>query len=354
MEVLRGEIAMAARTHAKVRLLGETGVGKEVVAGLIHAQGARATRPFVAVNCSGIPETLLESELFGHVRGSFTGAVRDKIGLIQQAHRGTLFLDELGEMSLRMQAVLLRFTETGEVQRVGAESGASRTDVRLITATNRDLRTQIAAGTFREDLYYRLNVIQITVPPLRERGDDIVLLLKHYLSHAAQTHGLPTPILTPDAAQLLVAYAWPGNVRELRNLTERLAVRDGSGPVRPEDLPAEILDGPVTPSIAAAPTRSVEFTHLPAVAPTGGSERAEDLWNRLQAGEDFWTVVRQGFAARAITREEVVTLIDRGLRKTRGSYRRMLPLFNLRPQDYKRFHAFLYQHRGVSVPEGVE
>jgi transcriptional regulator with GAF, ATPase, and Fis domain len=351
MRTLRDSVAMAARSSGKVLILGETGVGKEVVARLIHQQGARARRPLVAVNCSGIPETLLESELFGHVRGSFTGAVRDKGGLIQQAHRGTLFLDELGEMSLRMQAVLLRFTETGEVQRVGAESGASRTDVRLITATNRDLRAQIAAGAFREDLYYRLNVIQIKVPPLRARGDDIMLLLKHYLSHAAQTHGLPTPILTPDAAQLLVAYAWPGNVRELRNITERLAVRDGSGPVRPEDLPAEILDGPVTPSIAAAPVRSVEFTHSPAVAIAGGSERVEDLWSRLQAGEDFWTVVRQGFVAQAITREELVTLIDRGLRETGGSYRRMLPLFNLRPEDYKRFHGFLYQQR-CNLPVG--
>ena len=173
-------------------------------------ESARAGRPFVPVNCSGIPETLLESELFGHMRGSFTGAFRDKVGLVERAHRGTLFLDELGEMSLRMQAVLLRFTETGEVQRVGSESGTMRTDARLITATNRDLRARIADGTFREDLYYRLNVIQVRIPPLRERGEDVLLLLDHYLGHAAAAHGLPTPTLTPDAAQLLLAYylAW--------------------------------------------------------------------------------------------------------------------------------------------------
>jgi len=166
---LRRSIEMAARSSAKVLILGETGVGKEVVARSIHDESARRGRPFVAVNCSGIPETLLESELFGHVRGSFTGAYRDKPGVIRQAHGGTLFLDELGEMSPRMQAVLLRFTESGEMHPVGADAPAPPSDVRLITATNRDLRAQIEGGTFRQDLYYRLNVIEIRVLPLRER-----------------------------------------------------------------------------------------------------------------------------------------------------------------------------------------
>jgi DNA-binding NtrC family response regulator len=248
MSDLRREIAAAARTHAKVLIVGETGVGKEVVARLIHAQSARSTRPFVAVNCSGIPETLLASELFGHMRGSFTGAYRDKIGLVRQADRGTLFLDELGEMSLPMQAALLRFTETGEIQPVGADAPAGRTDVRLVTATNRDLRTQIEAGAFREDLFYRLNVIQIRVPALRERGDDILLLVRHYLAEASQAHGLRVPDLTPDTEQLLVAYPWPGNVRELKNTTERLVLRD-SGVIGVEDLPREIREpggAPVT------------------------------------------------------------------------------------------------------------
>src|SRR5262247_3038170 len=174
---LRQEIDAAARTDAKVLVLGETGAGKEVVARLIHEQSARAARTFVAVNCSGIPETLLESELFGHTRGSFTGAYRDKPGLVRQADRGTLFLDELGEMSLRMQSVLLRFAETGEVQTIGVDGVTSRADVRLITATNRDLRERISAGLFREDLYFRLNIIQIHVPSLRERPEDVMLLL---------------------------------------------------------------------------------------------------------------------------------------------------------------------------------
>src|SRR5215510_4097253 len=168
------DVALIGESPAILAISGETGVGKEVVARLVHQTGARRPRRFVAVNCSGIPETLLESELFGHTRGSFTGAYRDKPGLVRLADNGTLFLDELGEMSLRMQAVLLRFAETGEVQPVGADGPTGRTDVRLITATHRDLRTQIDTGAFREDLYYRLNVIQIRVPPLRERAEDVL------------------------------------------------------------------------------------------------------------------------------------------------------------------------------------
>src|SRR5260221_3339874 len=186
---LRREVLEAARTHAKVLILGETGVGKEVVAHLIHRNSPRQNRTFVALNCSGIPETLLESELFGHVRGSFTGAYRDKPGLVRQAEGGTLFLDELGEMSLRMQAVLLRFTETGEIQPVGADRPGGRANVRLITATNRDLRAQIVDGKFREDLYYRLNVIQLRIPPVRERAEDVPLLLRHFPARASETHG---------------------------------------------------------------------------------------------------------------------------------------------------------------------
>ena len=305
IRAVRDEITCAARTQAKVLILGETGVGKEVVARLIHAHSARRDRAFIAVNCSGVPETLLESELFGHVRGSFTGAFRDKTGLVQQADRGTLFLDELGEMSLRMQAVLLRFTETGEVQRVGADSGVTRTDVRLITATHRDLRAQIAAGAFREDLFYRLNVMQIHVPPLRERGDDILRLLEHYVDRTAQAHGLPQPTLTPDAAQLLLAYAWPGNVRELRNVTERLVVQDLARPLTPDDLPREIRGTQATRTAGVAAA-----SRNPAGPPVGtldgvAAERVQRLWGRMQAGEDFWAVVHQPFKARALTRADL-------------------------------------------------
>jgi len=338
---LRDDIAAAARTHAKVLILGDTGTGKEVVARLLHAQSPRRARPFVAVNCSGIPETLLESELFGHTRGSFTGAVRDKLGLVRQADRGTLFLDELGEMSLRMQAVLLRFTETGEIQPVGAEGPTGHTDVRLITATNRDLRQRITDGAFREDLYYRLNVIQIRIPPLRERGNDVLLLLDYYLERAAQSHRLRHPTLTPDAAESLLAYQWPGNVRELRNVAERLVLQDRVGPVTPEALPLEIRGRSAAGPARAqqAPAGHAEATPVPA------SAAADALWQRMDAGEDFWAVVGQAFKARELTRADLTALIDRGLTETRGSYRALLALFNLPEGDYKRFHAFLYQQR---------
>ncbi|NOT26081.1 MAG: sigma-54-dependent Fis family transcriptional regulator [Acidobacteria bacterium] len=339
---VREAIASAARTNAKVLILGETGVGKEVVAQLIHAQSARASRPFIAVNCSGIPETLLESELFGHSRGSFTGAYRDKVGLVRQADRGTLFLDELGEMSLRMQAVLLRFAETGEVQAVGSDQPGGRADVRLITATNRDLRAQIEAGAFREDLYYRLNVIQIQVPPLRERGNDILTLFDHYLDHASHTHGLPKPTLTPDAAQQLLTYAWPGNVRELRNVTERVVLRNRTRPLTPEDLPLEMRGGHTAP----ATTVSVSPSSTESPAPREArSDRVQQLWDRMQVGEDFWAVVREAFRARELTRGELAALVDRGLQETRGSYRALLKIFRLPPSDYKRLHAFLYQQQ---------
>jgi len=350
---LRREIEAAARTDAKVLVLGETGAGKEVVARLIHEHSSRVARAFVAVNCSGIPETLLESELFGHARGSFTGAYRDKPGLVRQADRGTLFLDELGEMSLRMQAVLLRFAETGEIQTIGVDGVTGRSDVRLITATNRNLRERIDAGVFREDLYFRLNIIQIHVPPLRERAEDVLLLLQHYLRRAADTHRLHCPELTADAEQLLVAYGWPGNVRELKNLAERLVVREWDRAITADDLPIEIRGGRET-----APTVSVpNVSFVPdqnATAPRRidrGSGTADRLWERLIAGESFWTVVHQQFKAHELTRDDLAALIHRGLEHTRGSYRALLGVFGLPPTDYKRFHAFLYQ-QNCNLPVG--
>src|SRR5688572_22004142 len=348
---LNQEIAKAARTQAKVLILGETGVGKEVVARRIHAESVRRSRAFVAVNCSGIPETLLESELFGHVRGSFTGAFRDKPGLIEQAGRGTLFLDELGEMSLRMQAALLRFTETGEIQRVGGEGRAAVTDVRLITATNRDLRDRIAAGAFREDLFYRLNVIEIRIPPLRERGDDVLLLVQHYLNRASTAHALPCPELTRDAAQVLATYRWPGNVREVRNITERLVLHGSSHAVTVDDLPAEIrgegarrvTTSQRAVSLDASVSDGFEQGRGPDIATP--SPAVDELWDRMAAGGDFWQVVYQRFKAREVTRGMLAALIDRGLQETTGSYRALLAVFNLPPTDYKRFHAFLYQQR---------
>ena len=344
-ELLRREMASAARTQAKVLILGETGSGKEVVARLIHAQGARSARPFVAVNCSGIPETLLESELFGHVRGSFTGAYRDKVGLVRQADRGTLFLDELGEMSLRMQATLLRFAETGEIQPVGADSITGRTDVRLIAATNRDLQARVRDGAFREDLYYRLNVIQIWVPPLRERREDIILLLEHYLARAGAAHGVACPHLTAGAEDVMTSYAWPGNVRELKNVAERLVVADRGRPLTPDDLPRELRGVSTTARSSSIPAAAMPNPAPEAPSVSATSETALRLRERMRAGEDFWQSVYHGFKAREFTRTDLANLIDLGLRETNGSYRALLGVFNLPPTDYRRFHAFLYQQR---------
>lgn len=344
---LRRSIAMAARSSAKVLILGETGVGKEVVARSIHEESARRGRSFVAVNCSGIPETLLESELFGHVRGSFTGAYRDKPGVIRQAHGGTLFLDELGEMSPRMQAVLLRFTESGEMHPVGADSPAPPSDVRLITATNRDLRAQIEGGNFRQDLYYRLNVIEIRVLPLRERRDDVTVLLRHYLDFAAEMHNTARPELTASAEAALVEYSWPGNVRELKNIAERLALGDWRRPIEADDLPFEVRANG-KPVVSTMPRDERTLTRTA----DHQSAALARLFDRFAAGEDFWTVVYQPFKARELTRQDLVDLIDAGLRRTAGSYRELLAVFNLPATQYKRFHAFLYQHN-CNLPVGT-
>src|SRR5512146_2412206 len=186
---LKQEIERIARSDAKVLVTGESGTGKELVALAIHTRSPRAERPFIPVNCAGLPETLLESELFGHVRGSFTGAYRDKPGKLEIAHMGTAFLDEVGEMTLRMQGLLLRFLETGELQKVGADGGGRHVNVRVIAATNRNLRDMIAQGTFREDLFYRLNVIHLEVPPLRDRREDIPVLVEHFMQTFTRDSG---------------------------------------------------------------------------------------------------------------------------------------------------------------------
>src|SRR5580765_556906 len=236
---LKSEIGRVARSDAKVLVTGESGSGKELVAQSIHNESARADKAFVAVNCAGLPETLLESELFGHVRGSFTGAYRDKMGKLEMADSGTVFLDEIGEMTLRMQGLLLRFLETGELQKVGADHVTRRMNVRVVAATNRNLREMIGQGFFREDLFYRLNVIHLSVPPLRERKEDIPELAMHFLG-AFSRNGDGARAVSPEAMALLVAYSWPGNVRELQNVIERIAVNGGTEPIQPEDLPLEL------------------------------------------------------------------------------------------------------------------
>src|SRR6188768_1349828 len=199
---LQHEVERVARSDAKVLITGESGSGKEIVARTVHSRGPRAQNVFAPVNCAGLPETLLESELFGHVKGSFTGAYRDKPGKLETAHLGTAFLDEVGEMTLRMQGLLLRFLETGEIQKVGQEGSGRHLNVRVIAATNRDLRDMVKQGSFREDLFYRLNVIHIVVPPLRERREDIPLLVSLFLQQFATQNRSTITGVSPDALKV--------------------------------------------------------------------------------------------------------------------------------------------------------
>jgi DNA-binding NtrC family response regulator len=325
---LRAELGYAARSDAKILITGESGVGKEVLARLIHKQSNRSRAQLVTINCAGLPDSLLESELFGHVRGSFTGAYRDKPGLLETAHNGTIFMDEVGEMSLRMQALLLRFLESGEIQRVGAERAQARVNVRVIAATNRNLSERIVTKEFREDLYYRLNVIHLAVPPLRERRDDIPELLDYFVKLYSLRHSLPVPRLTPEALSYLVGYAWPGNVRELKNFIERLVLRARSGVITPADLPLEIVPPPPPPPREALPGPCVDR-----------------MYDRMLKGrESFWSVVYEPFMARDMTRDDLRALVSRGLQQTRGSYRILVQLFNMPEADYKRFLNFLRKH----------
>jgi transcriptional regulator with PAS, ATPase and Fis domain len=326
---IKEEIARVARSDAKVLITGESGVGKELVAEALHQASVRAAGPFVAVNCAGLPETLLESELFGHVRGSFTGAFRDKPGKLEAAHNGTVFLDEIGEMTLRMQGLLLRFMETGELQKVGAFGESRPVNVRVLTATNRNLREMVPQGLFREDLFYRINVIQLAVPPLRDRKEDIPLLIEHF-GRLSSTTARPALEFSSDALSVLVEYGWPGNVRELRNVVERLVVNGRSGLITIDDLPGEIR---ARQSVLTRPLRERRRTV------------GDELFKRLVSdGESFWSVVYPLYMQREITKSNVRELVRRGLEDARGNYKIVLRLFNMPPEDYKKFLNFLRKH----------
>ncbi len=224
---------------ATVLVTGESGTGKELVARAIHSLSDRKEHPFVAVNCASIPTELMESELFGHEKGAFTGATARKTGLFEEAHNGTIFLDEIGDMYASLQAKLLRVLQERTVRRVGGAKDLP-VDLRVIAATNRDLRQRIQIGTFREDLFYRLNVVPLHLPPLRERGNDILLLAKYFLSQFSQSFGKSFLGITPPAEQMLLAYPWPGNVRELRNIIERICIMANGPLLEPPHLPPEL------------------------------------------------------------------------------------------------------------------
>ena len=234
-------VARVARTRSTVLIQGETGTGKELIARAIHAASPRADRPFVPVDCSALAEGVLESELFGHVKGAFTGAVIDKRGLFETAHAGTCFLDEIGEISACVQAKLLRVLQEHEVKRVGG-TGSFGVDVRVIAATNRDLGALVASGRFREDLFYRLSVVTLHLPPLRERREDIPVLAMHFLRRYAAENAKPVSDIAPETMALLVAYDWPGNVRELEHAIERAIAMTTNPVLRPEDLPPKCVE----------------------------------------------------------------------------------------------------------------
>jgi transcriptional regulator with PAS, ATPase and Fis domain len=329
---LKQEIERVARSDAKVLVTGESGVGKELVARAIHARSPRANRPFVPVNCAGLPETLLESELFGHVKGSFTGAYRDKPGKLETAHEGTIFLDEVGEMSLRMQGLLLRFLETGELQKVGSERAGTPVNVRVVAATNKPLTEMIAQGTFREDLFYRLNVIHLLVPPLRQRREDIRAMVDHFLKQFTRANRSAVESIAPDALDALMEYSWPGNVRELQNVLERLVVVVRGSVVQLADLPAELR---ANRRCATAP-----------VAMSASVDVVDDLYSRLTLQrESFWTTVYPLYMQREITRTHVRDVVRKGLEEARGNYKIMVELFNMEAGDYKKFLNFLRKHQ---------
>ena len=327
---LEQEIDRVARSDAKVLITGESGVGKEIVARAIHSRGPRASHVFAPVNCAGLPETLLESELFGHVKGSFTGAYRDKPGKLETAHMGTIFLDEVGEMTLRMQGLLLRFLETGELQKVGADGSGRIVNVRVIAATNRDLRDMIKQGTFREDLFYRLNVIHIVVPPLRDRREDIPVLAQQFLTQFSAANRSGINGVSPEAMKALTEYSWPGNVRELENVIERLVVTVSGPTIELEHLSSEIRS---RTRCSLRPKRERRRTV------------ADDLYKRMiEQHESFWTTVYPLFMDREITRANVREVVRRGLEEARGNYKIVARLFNMEARDYKRFLNFLRKH----------
>jgi two-component system response regulator AtoC len=293
MLAVRGLIEKVGPTSAAVLLTGESGVGKEVVARAIHQASPRAGKQFLKVNCAALPEELLESELFGHERGAFTGAYREKPGKFEQAAKGTLMLDEIGEVPFRLQAKLLHILQDGEFARVGGER-ILHTDVRVLAATNRDLEAEIRAGRFRDDLYYRLNVVEIRIPPLRERREEIPALIDHFLKTANVQYGRAVDI-SPSTREMLVEHAWPGNIRELENVIKRIVVLGNANQVRDQlgaaAKPVPVIAVPVA-TAAAPPAAADGRVDLKAIARQAArdAERiviAETLervhWNRAKA-----------------------------------------------------------------------
>ena len=282
-------LGKVAPTDSTVLVTGESGTGKELLVRALHANSKRADKPFVPINCGAIPKELLESELFGHEKGAFTHAIRSRPGRFELADGGTIFLDEIGEMDLSLQVKILRVLQEKEIERVGG-TGVKKVDVRVIAATNRDLEREVSQGRFREDLYYRLNVIPLHLPPLRERGNDVLLLARHFLDVFCEKKGRSPLELSHDAKRILSAYTWPGNVRELVNFMERLSILVDGQVIEPSDLPGKILDQvgdlAALPEVAESSPRPVEVISQkplePQAAQTSIAQPGEFVWPDLK------------------------------------------------------------------------
>jgi transcriptional regulator with GAF, ATPase, and Fis domain len=322
-------VIQAAPSRSTVLVNGESGTGKELVARALHNNSLRAEKPFVTVNSGNLPPDLLESNLFGHVKGAFTGAVAPKKGLFEVADKGSIFFDEIGNIPLETQAKLLRVIQEREFMRLGGVE-TIKVDVRIIAATNVDLRTMVDDGRFREDLYYRLHVITVNLPPLRSRKEDVPLLVQHFLEKYGEENNRRELELAPEALDLLLEYDWPGNVRELENVIERLLVTAPGDTVTVRDLPLE-LQAPRNLSLRPKHERRRTV--------------ADDLYKKLtEDHESFWTAVYPLYMQREITRGHMRDLVRKGLENARGNYKIVAKLFNMEQRDYKRFLNFLRKH----------
>jgi transcriptional regulator with GAF, ATPase, and Fis domain len=313
-------IEEAASTDYPVLLLGETGVGKEVAARLIHKKSKRKGRAFVPINITTFPETLLESELFGHKKGAFTNARQDRAGLLEEAEGGTLFLDEIADCLLSLQVKLLRVIDTRERKKLG-EDHIRKVDVRFIFATNKKIEREISSGRFRKDFYYRISVHKLLIPPLRERKEDIPLLFGHIMETMSEGKKKK---MSEKALNKLLSYSFPGNIRELENIIIRAICRARGQEIREEDIVLEAIEE--EPKIT----------------------KAEKLyWDMRQGGGTFWEVVYKPFLERDLDRNTVKQIIVMGLKESGGSYKKILPLFNMSSDEklYKRFMKFLRVHR---------
>ena len=328
-------LGKVAPTDSTVLVTGESGTGKELLVRALHANSRRADKPFVPINCGAIPKELLESELFGHEKGAFTHAIRSRPGRFEMADGGTIFLDEIGEMELSLQVKILRVLQEKEIERVGG-TGCKKVDVRIVAATNRDLEAEVAAGRFREDLYYRLNVIPLHLPPLRQRGNDVLLLARHFLNHFCVKKDRAPMGLDETTRRILAAYAWPGNVRELENFMERLSILVDGDTVCMDDLPPKILDHvgdvsllppveEVLPEVEAAPQQVQETSGQDAVAagePVAGAVAAPAAVAAVAGGAFVWpnlgVLAEHGLNLKDFLDSVESRLIDEALAKAEG------------------------------------